>query len=625
MSSPSPAWPLAIMSSPSVLSPSSVVADVRTLAFAPSPSPDAVLVTLRDYLQGIPSPTFFALSDGSVLTQNYVETASAAKVWLWISGALCAFFFRNTLNAIAYLRRSRAKDKTLFYLLLASQLLAFVTSLSVAIADFDQSVDCKAISVARKLMMKISDNLMIIGILGIKAYRCLGNSRLVLVFLLTSAAATATLLGLEASRVQGHRTLTGSCLNAYDTEILTAIVMLAFVETAVLCACFFYAIWKSYRTQAEARVTIRVADDGEEKQTARARRGWWDYVPETTASEGCTSFLGATRAFVERVRQLWRRDVFPSSVAYQRKTSLPGPHPLPQPARAGAGPRRRSAAAPVGAVVSRWIRYFSRVELFRKMLRDELLYTTLLAVTFLSIAIVMLVGVSKQFLLGEEEWLIVDWVVITLFTMHSFERVVRRHEFEAVLQHPSAWDRMLRTDDNDATRIFWEGRARGSESNSHRRVTQGTEDSACTSDGTPVSPRMPPGFPYDSRKPSAAWSLPTLALYPPPTPSPLPSPADSALGHADSWDAPMPLPSPFRSDFSFNTSGGRRELVAQREDVPPSTRRRYSEDWQTHTRVRTSLSTDVTFVPSTSSHSCLHAHAELSPHVPLERPPRCAS
>lgn len=46
-----------------------------------------------------------------------------------------------------------------------------------------------------------------------------------------------------------------------------------------------------------------------------------------------------------------------------------------------------------------------------------------------------------------------------MLTMHSFDRVVRRHEQEAILQHPSTWDPMYRAE-LEASRALRQDRAR---------------------------------------------------------------------------------------------------------------------------------------------------------------------
>lgn len=43
--------------------------------------------------------------------------------------------------------------------------------------------------------------------------------------------------------------------------------------------------------------------------------------------------------------------------------------------------------------------------------------------------------------------------------MHSFSRVIQRHEREAILQHPSAWDPIYRAE-LEASRVFRQGRLR---------------------------------------------------------------------------------------------------------------------------------------------------------------------
>ncbi|CCM00912.1 uncharacterized protein FIBRA_02958 [Fibroporia radiculosa] len=527
--------------------------------FTPSPDGDSALVSLDAHLtlpqythyHSVPlqsfQPVYYALNDGSLLTPFYLDHIHIPKLWLFAAGALSVFFLRNTVVALSFIRRSRVKDKTLFYLLLISQLFGLLGSLALVIADFNQSVSCTAIGAAKKVFVQMSCDTMITGILGVKAYRCLANASIVLAFLLAAGAVMMVLLGISVSRYQAVRSIYGICEDVNVDWITSAIILTAFVETAVICLCFLFAIWKSYRTRAEARLNLRMSEEGTvnssvdgAKQSGEStciRRGWWDYVPQvqshSLSAVHTFSLRGVSRTFMSRLRRLWTDDEYPSAIAFQRKSSLPGEYPIPQPPRAlvppsssDASPRtsriepnqstrtpRSTQWSPLAAI-RKSIRYFTRIELFRKMLRDELLYTTFLAVMFLAIAIVMLVGVNKQVFLGSDGWIMLDWVIISLFTMHSFRRVVRRHELEAVLQHPSAWDRILHSDP-DYTNVFFARRSRRSKSPQEHAGAQlysrrsgapsmQSETSSCSgsekSDDTPISPhtRLHPPTPRKS-------------------------------------------------------------------------------------------------------------------------------
>lgn len=70
-----------------------------------------------------------------------------------------------------------------------------------------------------------------------------------------------------------------------------------------------------------------------------ARRGWWDYVPESPRNSGVNAEQASLKqesasvlhALRHRLWELWRPAVDPPEYATHRKPSLPGEHPIPQP------------------------------------------------------------------------------------------------------------------------------------------------------------------------------------------------------------------------------------------------------------------------------------------------------
>lgn len=543
---------------------------------------DVSISHYRDYYDGpVESfqPKYYALDDGTLLSDRYVRGQRLARVWLCIAGALCIFFLRNTWLALSYIRRSRVKDKTLFYLLLLSQVLGLLAAITTTVGDLDMSANCNTVGAAKKVFSKFSCDTMITGILGMKAYRCLSNSRIILAFLISVAAVMVVLLGLELSTFEGSRTIYGNCAHIENTRMLFAIIITVYVETAILCGCFLLAIWRTYRTQNVARVTIRTPEENntrtweiltKEDDGLNSRRGWWDYVPEVQSYPAeHTTLPGIIKRLGERLHRAWSREEYPPSIAYQRKPSLPGELPIPQPPRPHvqmvngrypSQPSRTNSQKHPGACRCRpmsrslgslrsWIMHFSRLEL-RKMLRNELLYTTLLAVLFLTVALLMLIGAHKQILLGVEGWIILDWIFVTLFTMHSFERVVHRHELEAVLQHPAAWDRILHSE-TDHAKVFFEKRSRRSKSPKirtgsalrprHREEPSDDFDASMHTAFDPsvdtsmspftIAPRLSAHSPY---KGSPSSSLPSFHVH---SPSPFGS-------RPYSWDSAVSLPPP---------------------------------------------------------------------------------
>ena len=115
-------------------------------------------------------------------------------------------------------------------------------------------------------------------------------------------------------------------------------------------------------------------------------RGWWDYVPDARADSGSRfrqSSRSMKQAFMDWLRRLWSGDGFPPSIAYQRKPSLPGEFPLPQPPRRsppGSAPIAKRIAhvcySSYSSVLHRWGRRTSGRQLFQKMLRNEVRFVS---------------------------------------------------------------------------------------------------------------------------------------------------------------------------------------------------------------------------------------------------------
>jgi len=84
-------------------------------------------------------------------------------------------------------------------------------------------------------------------------------------------------------------------------------------------------------------------------------------------------------------------------------------------------------------------RLIPRMELFHKVMKDELCYTTTITVTTVILALLLVLGVNFENGLDMIGWVATNWAIISILVIHSFGRVVRRHEKEALLQHPSTW------------------------------------------------------------------------------------------------------------------------------------------------------------------------------------------
>lgn len=94
----------------------------------------------------IPSfqPSYRSLDDGSLLAAPFEADLRSSHLSLLIIGSLFTIFLRNVFVSYGYVKRGRVKKKTLFYVLLASQVLAPVSLFPVILSYFVDSVNCTA-------------------------------------------------------------------------------------------------------------------------------------------------------------------------------------------------------------------------------------------------------------------------------------------------------------------------------------------------------------------------------------------------------------------------------------------------------------------------------------------------
>lgn len=87
-------------------------------------------------------PTYYALDDGSLITPPFIEDLAGANVSLLVTGMLTMLFVRNIIVSGDYLRRGKVKNKTLFYVLFLSQILAPVSLVPLIMSYFNQFLNC---------------------------------------------------------------------------------------------------------------------------------------------------------------------------------------------------------------------------------------------------------------------------------------------------------------------------------------------------------------------------------------------------------------------------------------------------------------------------------------------------
>ncbi|KAF9056308.1 hypothetical protein BJ165DRAFT_1522234 [Panaeolus papilionaceus] len=370
-------------------------------------------------------PVYTALGDGSLLTPPYQQDLADANLSLLITGALAMLFLRNIIVSGDYLRRGKVKKKILFYVLFASQLLAPVGLIPVIVSYFSLNVNCTVVIVLSCLSGTTSLALLITVILGVKAYKCLNHPRFLPVILGLFQIASTAMVILDVVTTRGIRRLTGSCIRNNDLRLTRYFVSVQFLESLFICCCFLYVCWKSRGSPAaRGRISVQLSMDDlpiefpeEPKQAPQpARRGWWDYVSEERPVDGPERstkgglFSGIRRPQAEK-----------------------GPI---------ADLSSRHSLAP--SSMSRISRLFPRMELFQEVMKDELFYTTFITSTCVIVAVLSVIGVNFKNGLSVTGWIALNWGIISVLTIHSFGRVVHRHERETLLHHPITCTAIMR-------------------------------------------------------------------------------------------------------------------------------------------------------------------------------------
>lgn len=403
-------------------------------------------------------PTWRPLPDGSLITPPYDVDSFNASMNLFVLGAASAVFIRNILASISYLRRGKVKKKTLFYLLLFSQLLAPLSLTPVIISHFWTGLGCNLVAILSYSASTTSLGILITGIMGLKAYKCLENTPLVPIVMGILQVSTTAVVVAELVATRTFRRLTGSCVQAINERYTRFFVALQVVQALFVCFCFGYASYRSRKNPAaRGRISLRMSMEDtfelppfvstEAQQEPRKARGWWDYVPKQESMIGRQDNKKGFGSFATALEQL-RGQAEPSdppfAVMQERKPSTINlidldsikkdkdkdesqPHPNPFHDSYG-----RQSPAP--STNSRFSRLFPRMELFRKVLNDELLYTTCITVACLAVATLVAISVNFQTGLSITGWIAIMWAFISLLVVHSLGRVVHRHEREAWIQ-----------------------------------------------------------------------------------------------------------------------------------------------------------------------------------------------
>ncbi|KAF8559218.1 hypothetical protein OG21DRAFT_710042 [Imleria badia] len=355
--------------------PTSLVVDLTTLitisdfsAFYPAASPDSF------------QPIYYPLADGSLVAPPFHDDLTVNNVFLIVTGCLLSIFIRNVYLAAIYLWTGKVKKKGLLYTLFLSQLLGPIAIIPFIVAQFSRSADCAVILRIFFIASCLSLSLLVTGIFGVKAYRCLDNNRLVSIVLVALRTAGTVVLILDVIHIRTLRSLS-----------------------------VLYAVRKSHGpVTVRGRISVRLSLDDvthdqpteprkESADTGRNRRGWSDIRPHTkhfSASWQSSSSLRepsiasiphdgfqrvhsySTPGSAETAQNSKRPFPFPSTVhshppaprswTVRMPTTTDGSH-LPD---SVAAPFKLSTSQS-HSPISRFTRYIPRMSLFREVMRDE--------------------------------------------------------------------------------------------------------------------------------------------------------------------------------------------------------------------------------------------------------------
>ncbi|CAA7266577.1 unnamed protein product [Cyclocybe aegerita] len=401
-------------------------------------------------------PTYAALNDGSLLAPPFYEDLTNANLGLLMTGALAVVFLRNIIVSGDYLRRGKVKKKNLFYILFLSQLLAPVAFVPIILSYFTQRISCMVVIVLACLTGTVSLGLLITVILGVKVYKCLNHPRFVPIVLGLFQAASSTVVVFDVVETKAVRRLTGSCIRTDDLRFTRIYVAIQFLESLFICCCFVYVSWRSRGSPvARGRISIQLSmddlpiafpEDSVDKRQP-TRRGWWDYVPDSHPREDNATEADSRPSVARRFLSKFETDRPRSK---DNRSKLRRANFSEKSEQNAEDPSSRFSIASASA--NRFSRMFPRMELFQKVMKDELLYTTFITSSCVIAAVLSVIGVNFKNGLSVSGWITLNWAIISLLTIHSFGRVVHRHERDALLQHPATCTAIMRAANDIAKR-----------------------------------------------------------------------------------------------------------------------------------------------------------------------------
>ncbi|KAJ3848801.1 hypothetical protein EV368DRAFT_23569, partial [Lentinula lateritia] len=381
------------------------------------------------------SPSYQALPDGSLIAAPYRYELQQDNGVLLLVGILLTIFLRNALVSGNYLRRIKVQRKIIFRMLFASQVIAFIGLVPKIASFLTPHMNCHIVQVLISVASTLSIVLIMSGIFGFKAYKCLDNSVFVLVTLAILTIGAISISLADYITLRGTTRLSGNCARSDDMRWIRIFVILQLAQSIFLCCCFLYAVWKSRCSPVVVRDRISVPfsmdSEGYVPSEKALHLDRWDFAPSHKPDEVVVSHPQSAVVVPSEI---------PTSQNSVRE-DLSATPPSRLGIRSAAQAEDEGSLRPLssGPAVSLAPSTFSRIShympfLFRKVMKDELCYTAMITVCCATVAIIAVVGVTSEGLLWFMSWACLYWTVTSILATHSLGRAVDRHEKETVLQ-----------------------------------------------------------------------------------------------------------------------------------------------------------------------------------------------
>ncbi|KAK7058837.1 hypothetical protein VNI00_001461 [Paramarasmius palmivorus] len=351
-------------------------------------------------IQDFRGPTYAALGDGSLVTAALMHDIFSANIMLSLLVLLTTIFLRNTFVSGSYLRRTKVRRKVLFYMLFVSQVVACIGTIPQIFSFFKGNLDCSILIYTTNIAASISLSILMTGILGYKAYKCLENSMIVYGILVLFLIGSSVAMILDITHIQGIQRISGSCSRSGDLLFVRVYLIVQFAQSLFLSCCFLYAVWKSHGSPTvRGRISITLSMDGDLDVTDLqrfGRRGWLDYDP-AKEQKLCVIISKSPKS---RIRQYSSYDIFSRLRAFlfrrplmapSRPQSSMGEHLLADGIIKEAQETHR-CVSPVVSSHSRISQFIPNMQLFRQVIKDELCYTALITTTYVIFAVLSVIG-----------------------------------------------------------------------------------------------------------------------------------------------------------------------------------------------------------------------------------------